>query len=68
MGTLTVRENIMFSANLRLPSKTYSKQRVKDVVEKVIEELGLESCANTLVSMYVYEVHCFVAQRLCDAL
>ena len=48
MGTLSVRENLQFSANLRLPSRMTLKQR-KSRVDKVIEELGLQSCANTKV-------------------
>ncbi|CAF4861518.1 unnamed protein product [Rotaria socialis] len=44
--TLTVRENLFFSANLRLP-KTLSKREKIDRVLCVIADLGLESCANT---------------------
>ena len=49
MGTLTVRENIMFSANVRLP-KCISKEEKKRRVEEIIYELGLQSCADTIVS------------------
>ncbi len=45
-GTLTVRENIMFSANVRLRPDVSLKER-QERVEEVIEQLGLESCANT---------------------
>ena len=48
MGTLTVRENLAFSAALRLPSNMSSKER-KQRVEKVILELGLTACADTKV-------------------
>ena len=48
MGTLSVRENLYFSASLRLPSSTTRKQR-KERVERVIRELGLQSCADTKV-------------------
>ena len=48
MGTLSVRENLLFSAALRLPSSTSWKQR-KQRVERIIRELGLERCANTKV-------------------
>lgn len=48
MGTLSVRENLHFSAALRLPSHMTHKQR-KERVEKVIDELGLKRCANTKV-------------------
>ena len=49
MGTLTVRENLMFSANLRLP-KSYSAAEKSGKVNDTIEELGLSACANTKVS------------------
>ena len=48
MGTLTVRENLQFSAALRLP-KTYSHTDRRLVVEEVIKELGLTQCASTKV-------------------
>ena len=48
MGTLTVRENLSFSAALRLPSQYSFKQR-KEKVDGVIEELGLMDCQNTKV-------------------
>lgn len=48
MGSLSVRENLQFSAALRLPSHTTRQQR-RERVERVIEELGLQSCANTKV-------------------
>jgi ATP-binding cassette subfamily G (WHITE) protein 2 len=47
-GTLTVRENIMFSANLRLPSDVFFNER-KERVERIIQELGLVSCADTRI-------------------
>ena len=48
MGTLSVRENLHFSAALRLPSHTTWEQR-KLRVEKVINELGLSGCSDTKV-------------------
>lgn len=47
-GTLTVRENLMFSANVRLPGDLSHEER-QDRVTKTIEDLGLESCAETKV-------------------
>lgn len=47
-GTLTVRENLMFSANLRLSSDVSLTER-ENRVEKVIDELGLKSCADTRI-------------------
>ena len=48
MGTLTVRENLEFSANLRL-SKDVSREERKRRVEDVIKELGLNLCSETKV-------------------
>eukprot|EP00731_Ephydatia_muelleri_P018504 Em0011g544a len=48
MGTLTVRENLNFSAALRLPSSMSYRER-KQRVEKVILELGLTACADTKI-------------------
>lgn len=45
-GTLTVRENLIFSANLRLP-KTISDHEKNERVSRIIADLGLESCADT---------------------
>jgi ATP-binding cassette subfamily G (WHITE) protein 2 len=45
-GTLTVRENIVFSANLRLPPSVTQDDRL-DRVEGIIKQLGLSECANT---------------------
>lgn len=53
MGMLTVRENIEFSASLRLPSGT-SAERRKEIVEGIISDLGLSNCAKTKVRIY----HC----------
>lgn len=48
MGTLTVRETLMYAAMLRLPRNmpTYMKQRR---VEEVICELGLEAIADSVI-------------------
>jgi len=47
-GTLTVRENLMFSANVRLPNDISEDER-KERVTQVIHDLGLESCADTKI-------------------
>ena len=47
-GTLTVRENLEFSANLRL-SKNMSRDQKRTIVQQVIGQLGLEKCADTKV-------------------
>jgi ABC-type multidrug transport system ATPase subunit len=48
LGTLTVRENLHFSAALRLPGETTWEERKKRV-DEIIEDLGLQSCAYTKV-------------------
>ncbi len=54
MGTLTVKENLMFSASLRLPSGI-SKREKRKKVEETLVELGLTACADTKVSHYSIE-------------
>lgn len=49
MGTLSVRENLMFSGHLRLPRCQYSTADKERKVESVLRELGLEDCADTKV-------------------
>ncbi|MCD7469498.1 hypothetical protein HAX54_008596 [Datura stramonium] len=48
MGTLTVRETIEYSAQLRLPSNM-TREEVKEMVGNVISEMGLEDCAENLI-------------------
>ena len=49
MGTLSVRENLYFSAALRLPNSiSWRKKRCK--VQKIIEDLGLTACCDTKVN------------------
>lgn len=48
MGTLTVKENLMFSASLRLPD-SISKAEKEERVDQVINELGLTKVANSKV-------------------
>lgn len=49
MGTLTVRENLLFSANLRLNREDYSSTDKHSRVEAIIQDLGLTDCANTKI-------------------
>lgn len=49
MGTMTVRENLHFSAALRLPS-SISFQEKEERVTQIISELGLSKVANSKVS------------------
>ena len=53
MGTLTVRENLAFSAALRLSSE-YSDSDRKARVEQIIQDLGLSRCADTRVSCVMF--------------
>ncbi|XP_041926462.1 broad substrate specificity ATP-binding cassette transporter ABCG2-like [Alosa sapidissima] len=48
MGTLTVRENFRFSAELRLPTSIKSQEK-EQRVDNLIKELGLEKVANSRV-------------------
>ncbi|WYZ43271.1 hypothetical protein EsH8_VI_000970 [Colletotrichum jinshuiense] len=48
LPTLTVRETLQYSADLRLPPPTTAEER-KRIVEEVILELGLKECANTRI-------------------
>jgi ATP-binding cassette subfamily G (WHITE) protein 2 len=50
---LTVRENLFFSANLRLP-KTVPLLEKNDRVLRVIDDLGLQSCADTRVGTAIF--------------
>eukprot|EP00211_Chloroparvula_japonica_P004367 CAMPEP_0119121132 /NCGR_PEP_ID=MMETSP1310-20130426/1893_1 /TAXON_ID=464262 /ORGANISM="Genus nov. species nov., Strain RCC2339" /LENGTH=651 /DNA_ID=CAMNT_0007110671 /DNA_START=84 /DNA_END=2039 /DNA_ORIENTATION=+ len=47
-GVLTVRENLYYSAMLRLPSSMSRKEK-EARVEEVIAELGLSKCADTKI-------------------
>ena len=49
MGTLTVRENLYFSASLRLP-RTMSKSEKEARVDMVLADLGLTEVQNSKVS------------------
>ena len=53
MGTLSVTENLMFSAALRLPP-SYSWAERREKVKKVIEELGLQKVAKSRVCIQLY--------------
>ncbi|KAK2734924.1 hypothetical protein FQN57_001421 [Myotisia sp. PD_48] len=46
--TLTVRETLQYAADLRLPPPTTAEER-RDVVDRVILELGLKECADTRI-------------------
>ncbi|KAG0462159.1 hypothetical protein HPP92_020635 [Vanilla planifolia] len=48
IGTLTVRETIMYSARLRLPDKM-EREAKRALVEGTIVEMGLQDCADTVI-------------------
>ncbi|KAL3952046.1 hypothetical protein ACCO45_013763 [Purpureocillium lilacinum] len=48
LPTLTVRETLQYSADLRLPPSTSARDRHR-VVDEVIRELGLKECADTRI-------------------
>ena len=62
MGTLTVRENIMFSANLRLP-QTMSDEEKRDRVDEAIEDLGLAKCADTKVGI-IWRIETYISRLM----
>nr|XP_057942876.1 broad substrate specificity ATP-binding cassette transporter ABCG2b isoform X2 [Doryrhamphus excisus]XP_057942881.1 broad substrate specificity ATP-binding cassette transporter ABCG2b isoform X2 [Doryrhamphus excisus]XP_057942889.1 broad substrate specificity ATP-binding cassette transporter ABCG2b isoform X2 [Doryrhamphus excisus] len=49
MGTLTVRENLLFSANLRLDPQCHSASEKRSRVVAIIDDLGLTDCADTKI-------------------
>lgn len=49
MGTLSVRENLAFSANLRVSNDEFSNEQREEKVSRVIRQLGLQDCADTKV-------------------
>ncbi|KAM6940889.1 broad substrate specificity ATP-binding cassette transporter ABCG2b isoform 2-T2 [Lycodopsis pacificus] len=49
MGTLSVRENLLFSANLRLNPQHYSSTDKNNRVDAIIQDLGLTDCAGTKI-------------------
>lgn len=52
--TLTVRETLLYAAELRLPPPTTSVER-RQVVEDIILELGLKECANTRIGSNIHK-------------
>lgn len=67
MGTLSVRENLLFSANLRLTPKYYSSEDKKSKVNEIIQDLGLTDCADTKVSSWRSSVT-WKKDASCDAM
>ena len=51
-STLTVRENIAFSAFIRMSANTTAEDR-EERVNDVLIKMNLEDCADTRVSYYV---------------
>ena len=67
MGTLTVRENFMFSANVRLPS-TVTKAEKDKRVDEVIHSLGLTHCAQTKVCLRLSSLQTWFESRILHCL
>ena len=57
LGTLTVRENLTMSANLRLPGSVSKEEKTK-MVDEIIIELGLTHCADSKVSIHITNMLC----------
>lgn len=51
IGTLTVRETIMYSARLRVPDAVPEEDRRK-MVDRTIQEMGLTECQHTCIGNY----------------
>lgn len=49
MGTLSVRENLLFSANLRLDPKHHNSEDKNQKVNEILQDLGLTDCADTKI-------------------
>ncbi|XP_037620517.1 broad substrate specificity ATP-binding cassette transporter ABCG2b isoform X1 [Sebastes umbrosus] len=49
MGTLSVRENLLFSANLRLNPRHHTSADKNSRVDTIIQDLGLTDCAGTKI-------------------
>lgn len=49
VGMMTVRENILFSARLRLPDNMYRDEDRERVVDDILMQLGLIKCKDTLI-------------------
>ncbi|XP_056136589.1 broad substrate specificity ATP-binding cassette transporter ABCG2b [Lampris incognitus] len=49
MGTLSVKENLLFSANLRLSPQQFTSSDKQSRVESIIQDLGLTDCADTKI-------------------
>lgn len=56
MGTLTVRENLRFSAALRLPTSVPQSEK-EARVNRLISELGLTKVADSKVHINMFVSH-----------
>ena len=52
-STLTVKENIAFSAFIRMSTDTTTEERVQRVRD-VLEKMNLEDCADTRVKYVIH--------------
>ncbi|VAH15473.1 unnamed protein product [Triticum turgidum subsp. durum] len=68
LGTLTVRETVTYSAQLRLPS-SMSKAEVRRVVDDTLDEMGLRECAERPIgTWHLRGISGGEKKRLCIAL
>uniref|UniRef100_A0A914ULT9 ABC transporter domain-containing protein n=1 Tax=Plectus sambesii TaxID=2011161 RepID=A0A914ULT9_9BILA len=47
IGTLTVKEHLIFSAEMRMPNRSKAERRSK--IEQLLRELGLDKCKDSLI-------------------
>ncbi|KAL0008837.1 hypothetical protein SO802_010339 [Lithocarpus litseifolius] len=57
LGTLTIRETITYSANLRLPT-SMTIEEVNGIVEGTFIEMGLQECADRLIGNWHLRAMC----------
>lgn len=57
LPTTTPREALQFAAALRLPTPHYTKQQQAVAVDRLIDGMKLEHCADTLVSSHMWSAN-----------
>ncbi|XXG83563.1 hypothetical protein AAC387_Pa10g1291 [Persea americana] len=68
LGTLTVRETVTYSAQLRLPANM-RKDQIREAVESTLAEMGLQDCADrTIGNWHLRGISSGEKKRLCIAI
>ncbi|KAJ8622721.1 hypothetical protein MRB53_031250 [Persea americana] len=68
LGTLTVRETVTYSAQLRLPANM-RKDQIREAVESTLAEMGLQDCADrTIGNWHLRGISSGEKERLCIAI